>query len=159
VASVSGQALTMVPNRVDRRTGETWTATADDFCHWAMEMTSGTLVTVLLSGVARHGFDNTTTVFGSEGTLVLENATERMQFARPGEAFADIQVSDPNAGLPGVGKGIWNVSVVAALRELCDAIAEKRRLAEGATFLDGWKNQQVLDAVVKSTRERRWIDI
>lgn len=159
VGAVSGQALTMIPNRICKKTGEAWTATADDFAHYTMEMQSGALVSVVISAIARHGLDNTTQVFGSEGTLILDNATEKMLFARAGEDFTEIQEDDPNAALPGVGKGIWNVSVVALLREMCAAIAEGRAPKEGATFLDGLKNQQVLDAVLQSTRERRWIDL
>lgn len=159
VGAVSGQALTMVPERICKTTGEAWTGTADDFNHFALEMESGALATVLINAVARHGLDNTTQVFGSEGTLVLENATEKMLFARPGEPFAEIQEEDPNASLPGVNKGIWNVSVVSLMRELCAAITEGRAPVEGATFVDGLKNQLVLDAVVQSTKERRWIDL
>ncbi len=80
-------------------------------------------------------------------------------FARAGEAFSDITVDDPNAQLPGLNKGIWNVSVVAALRELTGAIREGRALRQGATFEDGLKNQQVLDAVKQSTQTRSWVDV
>lgn len=159
VGAVTGQALTMVPNRIDKTTGAAWTATADDTTHMTLEMVSGALVQIFMSGVARHNMDNTTQVFGSEGTLLLANSTEKLMFARPGEAFVDISETDPNASLPGVNKGIWNVSVVAALRELAAAIAEKRPLTEGATFRDGVNNQLVLDAVLRSTVERRWIAV
>jgi predicted dehydrogenase len=159
VGAVSGQARTMVPNRVDKKTGERWIATADDMTHFSLEMVSGAFVSVFLSGVARHNLDNTTQVFGSQGTLLLSNSDEKLLFAKPGEAFEDITVDDPNAALDGVNKGIWNVSVVAAMRELAAAFAEKRALKEGATFRDGWKNQLVLDAVLQSTAERRWINL
>ncbi len=157
VAAVSGQALTLVPERKDKTTGEAWTATADDTVHFMLEMEQGPLVSVFLSGVARHGLDNTVEIFGSEGTIIIENSSESVKFARAGEPFEDIGVDDPNAALEGVNKGIWNVSVVALMRELAAAIAEGRPPAEGATFLDGWRNQMVLDAVKRSGRERRWI--
>jgi predicted dehydrogenase len=47
--------------------------------------------------------------------------------------------------------------VLGVLRELCAAIREHRAPREGATFRDGWRNQQVLDAIRKSDRERRWV--
>ena len=53
--------------------------------------------------------------------------------------------------------GIWNVSVVALVQELCSAIREGRPLIRGATFDDGLKNQMVLDAVRMSGAERRSI--
>jgi predicted dehydrogenase len=46
---------------------------------------------------------------------------------------------------------------VGALREMCGAIHEGRPLREGATFLDGLRNQRVLDAIRFSEKERRWI--
>ena len=159
VAAVDGQVRTMVPDRVDRATGGSWRADADDLCHFTLEMTAGSLVQVFISAVARHATDNTTQIFGSEGTIILENAGEKLRIARAGGSFEEIQVPDPNAELPGLNPGIWNVSVVGLLRELVAAIREGRQPREGATFHDGWRNQLVLDAVVRSSRERRWIDL
>jgi predicted dehydrogenase len=159
VAAVNGQVRTMIPARIDRATGATWRADADDLCHFTLEMEAGSLVQVFISAVARHALDNTTQIFGSEGTIVLENTGETLRLARAGGAFEEIQVHDPNADLPGLNPGIWNVSVVGLLRELVAAIREGRQPREGATFHDGWRNQLVLDAVIQSSRERRWIDI
>ncbi len=158
VGAVSGQALTLVPNRRDKHTDESWTATADDTVHFALELKTGALASVFLSGAARHTLDNHTQIFGSEGSILLTNSDEKLLVAKAGEPFEDRSVQDPNAGLPGVNKGIWNVSVVSLMRELASAIQEGRAPREGATFWDGWKNQQVLDAVKRSGAERRWID-
>ena len=46
-ASVIGQALTIVPDRVCKNTGEAWTATSDDLSHMTLEMQSGALAQVL----------------------------------------------------------------------------------------------------------------
>lgn len=154
---VTGAALVMVPNRVDPETGEPWMATADDMAHFTLEMASGAVVQVLMSGVAAHAMGNATRVFGSEGTVTLSNDDERLLFARRGEAFKDITVSDPNADLPGVNAGIWNVSVVGLMRELAEAIREGRPPSRGATFVDGLENQKVLDAVRVSHADRRWV--
>ncbi len=158
-AAVVGQALTMVPNRIDKATGMPWIATADDTTHFTLEMQSGAVVTVFLSGVARHSMDNVTQIYGSEGTILLNNSDERVMVAKAGEPFTDMSETDPNAALPGVNKGIWNVSVVSLMRELASAIGERRQPREGATFHDGWRNQLVLDAVQQSGAARRWIDI
>lgn len=159
-ASVVGQALTMVPDRVDAKTGENWTATADDMTHFTLQMQSGAIAQVFMSGVAATNMGNNTQVFGSKATLTLSNADERLWLQRAGEQSAtEITVPDPNAELPGLNKGIWNVSVTAALQELCGAIAENRDLRRGATFVDGLRNQMVLDAVIKSTASRKWEDL
>lgn len=157
--AVMGRAVTMIPDRLDKATGEPWTATADDVVHMVLELERAPIADVFLSGVARHNMDNVTQVYGSEGTILLTNSDEKLLLGKPGGAFEDVSVADPNAQLEGVGKGIWNVSFVALLRELCGAIAEGRPVREGATFEDGWRNQRVLDAVKRSGAERRWIDL
>ena len=157
VAWVTGAAPVVVPNRLDRGSGEPWTATADDLAFFTLEMVSGAVVQVFMSGVAAHGMGNMTRIFGSEGTILLDNADEKLLFARAGADFEDITVPDPNADLSGVNAGIWNVSVVALMRELCAAITEGRKPAHGATFVDGLANQAVLDAVRLSGAERRWV--
>ena len=157
VAWVTGAAPVMVPDRLDRDTGEPWTATADDVAYFTAEMESGAVATVFMSGVAAHNLGNVTRIFGSGGTIRLSNGDERLHFARAGEEFEDITVPDPNAELPGVNAGIWNVSVVTLMQELCGAIREGRPLSRGATFVDGLRNQQVLDAVRASGEERRWV--
>lgn len=159
VASLVGQALTVIPNRVDKTTGEPWTATADDVAYFTMQMQTGALAQVFMSGVAANNIGNLTQVFGSKGTILLDNEDEKLLFAKAGGAFEDITVADPLAALPGLNKGIWNVSVVAALRELTAAVVEGRKLRAGATFFDGLANQQVLDAVKKSTATRAWVDL
>lgn len=157
--SVIGQALTVVPERVDPKSNEPWTATADDLSHITLEMRSGALVQIFMSGVAATNMGNETQIFGSKGTLTLSNSDERLMFAKAGEAFTDITVKDPDAALDGLNSGIWNVGVLGALRELVSAIDEDRPLARGATFVDGFRNQMVLDAVQKSTKTRCWQDL
>jgi predicted dehydrogenase len=157
VAWVSGAAPVMVPDRLDPTTGEPWTATADDVAFFTLEMASGTVVQVFMSGVAAHNMGNATRIFGSKGTITLSNDDERLLFARGGEDFQDITVADPNAALPGVNAGIWNVSVVALMQEFASAIRDGRQPSRGATFADGLANQAVLDAVRISGAERRWV--
>jgi predicted dehydrogenase len=159
VASVVGQALTVIPDRIDKKTGKPWTATADDLSYLTLQMQSGALAQIFMSGVAANNIGNVTQVFGSKGSIILDNDDEKLMFAKAGGSFEDVTASDPNASLPGLNKGIWNVSVVAALRELTAAIAEGRKLRAGATFFDGLANQRVLDAVKQSTSTRAWVDL
>lgn len=159
IGALTGQIATMVPNRVDKSTGESWVATADDQCSFTAEMQSGALVTCFMSGAARHTVGNQTQIFGSEGTIRLFDADEKLMVARAGEDFVDMSETDPNAALPGVNKGIWNVSVVGMMHELCAAIREDRQPNTAATFADGLATQIAMDAVRQSSRERRWIPV
>ncbi len=157
VAWVTGATPVMVPDRVDPGSGQAWTATADDVAYFTAEMASGAVAQVFMSGVAAHNMGNMTRIFGSDGTVLLNNDDERLLFAPSGGEFRDLTVSDPHAELQGVNPGIWNVSVVSLMHELCAAIRERRAPSRGATFADGLANQIVLDAVRVSHAERRWV--
>lgn len=159
VHSVMGEALTMIPNRLDKATGEAWTATADDVAYMTLRMQNEARVQIFMSGVAANNIGNLTQVFGSKGTIALANEDEKLFYAKAGQGFDEITQDDPNASLEGLNKGIWNVSVVGALREFAAAIAEGRPLKQGATFVDGVENQRVLDAVRTSTETRAWVDL
>lgn len=159
ISAVSGQVATIVPQRKDKDTGQPWTATGDDQFSFTATTKMGALASVFVSTAARHMHGNTVEIFGSEGSLRLSNDDEKLWLAQAGEDFQDISETDPNATLPGIGKGIWNVSFVALMQELLAAIRDKRPLRAGATFEDGLKCQQVMDAVKQSSAERRWITL
>ena len=159
IGAISGQVATMVPNRIGKDTGKPWIATADDQSSFMAEMQNGVLCSVFMSGVTRFNVGNHTQIFGSEGTIFLSNHDEKLMVAKADETFEDMSVSDPNADLDGINKGIWNVSFVALMQELTSAIREDRKLTWGATFDDGHKCQIAMDAVRQSSAERRWIDL
>ena len=159
ISELSGHIATMVTNRIGKDTGEPWTPTADDQVNFTAVMANGALVEVFLSSAARYTVGNHVQIFGSEGTLLLSNNDERLLLAKPGQEPVDISESDPNASLPGIGSGIWNVSFVALIGELTDAIREGRQPRWGATFADGLKTQQAMDAVKQSWAERRWVSL
>lgn len=159
VGAVSGRLMTLIPNRVDKNSGEAWVATADDAVNFSAEMQSGALAQVFLSGAARHNIGNHVQIFGSEGTIKLSDGEEKLWVATAGEDFVDMSESDPNANLPGIGKGIWNVSFVALIQEATTAIREGRAVQWGATFVDGLKCQQAMDAIRLSSQERRWVSV
>lgn len=157
VSWVTGAARVMVPQRTDAASGRAWTATADDVAYFTAEMASGAVAQVFISAVASRTMSNVTQIYGSRGTLLLDNQDERLWLGRGSRAFEDVSVSDPNAGLSGIGAGIWNVSVVALLQALGAAIQHSQPLTQAATFADGLATQCVLDAVRISGTERRWV--
>jgi predicted dehydrogenase len=159
IGAISGQLATRVPNRVDKATGAPWIATADDQVSFTAEMTSGALASVFLSGVARHGTGNQTQIFGSEGSIRLLDADEKLMFAQAGADFQDISEVDPNSTLPGIGRGIWNVSFVGLIREATTAIRTGQPPTAGATFYDGHQCQRAMDAIRDSWAARRWVTL
>ncbi len=159
IGAISGQIATMAPARVDKENGTPWRATADDQFSFTAEMQSGALCSVFVSSAARHGVGNQTMIFGNEGTIMLADGDEKLLVARAGGDYQDMSLRDRNAGLPGVGAGIWNVSFVALMTELTAAIREGRQLAWGATFADGHQCQIAMDAIRRSSQERRWVEL
>lgn len=159
IGEISGHVTTMVPDRIGKDNGLPWTATADDQVNFTATMQNGALASVFLSSAARHTIGNTVQIFGSEGTILLSNNDEKLLVARAGEDYQDMSIDDPNAALPGIGKGIWNVSFVALVQELTAAIREQRQPTWGATFADGLKTQQAMDAVRQSWQNRGWIKL
>lgn len=159
VCAVSAQLATLTVERRDPDSGKAWQATADDLSHLSLAFEGGALAHVLISGVARHELGNHTQVFGSEGTILLSDDDEILRLARAGEGFEDVSEADPHARLPGILPRVWNVSVVGLLEELISAIREGRPVSEGATFADGLRCQEVMDAARLSSAQRRWIDI
>ncbi len=157
IGAISGQVATIAPERIDRETGAPWRATADDQFSFTAETRNGALCSVFVSGAGRHGVGNQTQIFGAAGTILLADSDEKLLVAQAGEDFQDMSARDPNADLPGIGSGIWNVSFVALMEELTAAIRERRQLAWGATFHDGHQCQIAMDALRQSSRERRWV--
>ena len=94
IKSVFGQALTFVENRFDKKTNEAWKATADDLSHFSLELANGGLASIFLSGVASHVLGNKTQIFGTEGTIILEDKTEEILFAKKGEEFEKYYFKD-----------------------------------------------------------------
>ena len=156
VAWVTGAAPTMVPDRVDPETGERWTATADDLAYFTLEMASGAIAQVFLSGVAATSGGNDTAIYGSKGTLTLSNGDERLWFAKAGAGRSRRSPSrTPTPPCPASARGS-GTSASSARCASCAAPSPKGRpLREGASFHDGLANQRVLDAVRLSGAERR----
>lgn len=159
IGAISGQIATLAPARINRQTGAAWRATADDQFSFSAEMESGALCSVFVSSAARHATPNQLRISGSEGSIMLADSDEKLLLARAGEDFADISQPDPNAELPGIGKGIWNVSFVALMQELTAAIRAGRALGWGATFADGHACQRAMDAIRSSSQQRRWVTL
>ncbi len=157
IGAVSGQLATLAAARLDKNNGAPWTASADDQFSFTAEMQSGAVCSVFVSSAARHGAGNQTRIFGSDGTIMLADGDEKLLVARTDEDYQDMSQRDPNADLPGLGAGIWNVSFVALMQELTAAIREGRQLTWGATFADGHQCQIAMDAIRRSSDERRWV--
>lgn len=144
-SSVQGQISTRVPQR--KRGDEYVNVTADDGFSFTFEMNSGL-----------HGIANVTTslhttpssrfiVGGDLGTAYLDNST--LYFAESGEDFnpvsidqkfdLDLQLADKDRRIP---------PFLKLLDQLSRSLDKKTSLTP--SIIDGWRNQQVLDALRQS---------
>ncbi|MEM0445609.1 MAG: Gfo/Idh/MocA family oxidoreductase [Nitrososphaerota archaeon] len=107
-------------------------------------------------------------IHGSEGTVVfnLERLNEVELYERRGEAtlqgYRRILVTEPghpyieNWWPPGHIIG-WEHTFVHEVHHFIDCIVNDKPVApKGATFLDGLKNNQILDAVLRSAETGKW---
>jgi predicted dehydrogenase len=158
VQAVSGQLATHIGERLDRSSDLYRPVTSDDQYSLICEFEKGVMAWLFATSVARHPSGLRLEIYGSEGTLFFTEA-DGLWGGQAGHAMSDLTVPDPNAALPGVHAYVWTTAFVALARELVGAIAQGRALSAGATFHDGLRTQQVLDAARQSWRERRWIKV
>ena len=98
--------------------------------------------------MAAHNIGNLTQVFGSKGTITLDNGDEKLWFAKAGQGFEEITEDDPNAAPAGPQQGhLERLGRGADARSSPPPSPRGARPRKGATFRDGLANQRVLDAV------------
>ncbi len=146
VVEVAGAVATFVPERPDEA-GVMRRVTADDYASATLRFASGAVATILLSTVAHHGPGHFAQLTGSEGTLIL-TGEGRLEIGKAGGggALEDISVPDDLRGRV-TPDNMWARSFVRLMRDLVAAIGGGRPDVPPATFADGYRVQQVLDAV------------
>lgn len=158
IVSVSGQLETFVRQRRDA-SGEMRPVDSDDQFAFMGRFANGAYVHVFASYVARLGDGNRLEIHGSSGSLVLDN-DDRLWGKQAGDSQpTEFTVADPFEGVAAIPQTVWGRSFVHLAGELVGAIQAGRQPARGATFYDGLRCQQVLDAIRQSWAERRWVDI
>ncbi len=145
VVEVAGAVAVFVPERADGA-GAMRRVTADDYASATLRLASGAVATILLSTVAHHGPGHFAQVTGSEGTLIL-TGEGRLELGKAGGgALEDISVPDDLRGRV-APDNMWARSFVRLMRDLVAVIGGGRPGVPPATFADGYRVQQVLDAV------------
>jgi predicted dehydrogenase len=157
VESVSGTTRTFINERPTEDGGTFRTVTADDAATYTLRFASGAMGVITLTAAAAHGTGPRAELWGSEGTLRLDE--ERLWGARRGREVQEMTDAETLAPAPGMDYGpLWGLSFIRLVDHLVSALLDGAPLAPAATFLDGLKVQQVIDAVRASTREG-WVRI
>ena len=151
VRSVFGHTGTAFPVRPDRKTGEMLPVTADEFAQFVMEFASGVSASVSLSSVAIGWKTSSIQIYGEKGALFVDGE-EKLTMFRKTTAAHDLTTKDPLLGVPWISGSIWLASF-ARLAEALIAAIRKGQAYRGATFHDGVKNQEIIDAVRLSSNK------
>ncbi|HZQ36497.1 MAG TPA: Gfo/Idh/MocA family oxidoreductase [Dehalococcoidia bacterium] len=155
-AGVFGQLDTWI---TDRRApaGSFRPVTSDDACAFLARMQSGALVTATLSNAAPFGEGVGVQAFGSGGALLLD-ADGSLRGARSAAAaLRDLPIPEQfyRRDLVAEASDARLMPFVALVERFCGWALDGEPASP--SFEDGVRNQRVLDAIVRSAKEGRWI--
>jgi predicted dehydrogenase len=157
-----GDLRAMIGERPDAATGVLRRVTADDYAAFWLELDGGAVVSGVLSSVARSRLPGQTiAAHGTEGSLLLE-PSGRLFGRRAGEKeFADLTAPAPafDAAAMKMPDTIWSRGFVIYAGEIARALSSGRTtVPDAATFEDGLRSQEVLDALRQSARSEKWVE-
>lgn len=164
IESVCADVTTMVTTRPDPATSQPRANETDDYCAFLARFAprNGRVFhgTVLLTALYASGGKNQMTVAGDKGTLVLEGDETLLGSQGYNKPFEDFSLKDRALEVAMIPDNLWARSFYHLARETVVALQEGRtEIPHAATFNDGLKCQEVMDAILKSQDERTWITI
>lgn len=159
IEGVFSRGRTFVTERKLPDSSEMRPVETDDFASLLIRFASGAEGVICISSVASHVRGNRVEAFGDEGSLILD-AEGRLWGARKGETdFKDLSVVDPLASPEGVFKNVWTRSFAHQARYMVDVIRTGGVVERGATFYDGVRCQEVMDAAKESWEQGKWLEL
>lgn len=164
VARVCGGAFVQDPNRLDPATGQTVMTDADDAFSFVATLASGGWASMSASSQAPFGPGALLQVYGTEGTLhtpqpgVNPPSDAKVLGARFGEGQGLHELPVPQQFRPFVDPRDDRLLAFRLLvREFRQGIAEG--ISPSPSFYDGYRCQQVLDAVRSSMKGDGWVTL
>lgn len=170
IIAAQGFLTTFITERPQDKSGQITstnvrTVTADDFATFHLRFGRGGVAVVIASMVARMEEPQSITLYGDEGTLLFLGG--HLMYASYDEDLRDI-TPPPAVTLPDALEGISHSSFACfaeatvymgqALRAALDG--DLAALAPAATFVDGLRVQQVIDAVrYSSANSGDWVEL
>jgi predicted dehydrogenase len=168
IESVCGAVDTLIHERKDPVSGEMRPNETDDYCSFMMKLiphdrgrrAGAARGVVSLSAMYASGGKNQVCAAGSHGTLVLDGEETLSGALGYNHSFEDLSLVDRAQEISILPNNIWARSFYHLARETVQALREDRaEIAHAATFTDGLRCQEVLDAVRRSSEERQWVDV
>lgn len=165
---VSAHTMTALPERQVAGSNNVVKADAEDACTFIAEMASGTQVSVHLSRVAYVSNCQRLELYGSEGALVYHADTKDGTWisGRVHGAKASDKVLT-ELPIPQRLRDGWDTSDLGAavgnfvFAQLTPRFIQGIRTGQPVTpsFVESMKSQEVLDALVPSAADQRWVEI
>jgi predicted dehydrogenase len=155
VKAVTGAVSTMVRQRRLPDSSDMAKVDADDNFAVILRFANGALGTVHVTATAGHEGDEEITLSGSEGTLQVRDG--RLWGARQGEfSLNELPIPDRLSGglIPGAHFLVQPTALL--LRAWMSAI--RGETPASPSFADGVKTQELIDGVIRSSQQGRWID-
>jgi predicted dehydrogenase len=162
VASVSGQLATLRPEVLDEAAGKVVKAESDDTFSFMLNFVNGGIATMIASFATTPTRGARIAVMGDEGTLTAEqagpNPTEDgvVVASRKGSPLAEL--ATPPQYTPFTDARDHRLMAFRRLvKDFTSAIAQGK--SPSPNFTDGWRCQQVLDAVRESSEGGRTVKL
>jgi predicted dehydrogenase len=164
VSSVFCQLQTHVKERKDAKSGEMHSVTTDDEANLILRFAGGDLVEdatgiVSVSMVERPKYENVIEFFGTKGAMRIGYKGE-IFLAKEGEndwREIEVEFDKPLEGIPDTGfaRGFTSFApkIIEAIRE------GKSQIKHAATFEDGLRVQEIIDAAHKSNNSNCMVKI
>jgi predicted dehydrogenase len=164
IEAVSSTVSTLVPERKDSKTGEMRANETDDYVAALLRIASprGRVIhgTLLLSALFASGGKNNITVVGSNGTIVLDGDETLSAAQGFNHSFEDMSLTDRAREVAWLPDNIWARSFYHLAREAVQAVRENRtEISHAATFADGLRCQEAIDAIKQAQAEQRWVKV
>jgi predicted dehydrogenase len=156
IRAASGALATMVKKRRAGDSTQMLTVDADDNFAIVLQFVNGSIGTIHYSATAVHEPSDLIVVSGSEGTLVL-TSDGRLQGGRRGELVADVLIPDQYIRGAAMGPHPLIHPTVYLLNQWATAIRSGQ--SQWPSFEDGFKVQEVIDAIGRAVQTRRSVEM
>ncbi|MFN8549165.1 MAG: Gfo/Idh/MocA family oxidoreductase [Candidatus Eisenbacteria bacterium] len=158
VDAARGSLHTLHRERVDAETGSPRLVTADDIAHATLRLRCGAIAEISIS-LAEVERQHEIVVTGSKGAARWREQAPLEVYHVEEERWEAVEVADelPPSSELGIPDTDWARSFLRYMRVVAAAITQgSSRVENASNFLDGHRNQEVLDAVYRSSEEARW---
>lgn len=165
-ARVVGTMRNFIPERMVRATGRMMRMNIDDGTVYIGEYENGAIGSVQTSYVTIGNYPGIEArLYGSKGAIICRLVEERgipetIKVATPEQVeFRELEIPKPFYPPGGHPRESWRSLFYANLiRDFIDEILDGGGRNQGS-FADGARVQEVINAVERSFRERRWVDL